>query len=977
MMEEKTAEVKIFENSIVTTRKIDNVESQENKHLLLEKSFEHKEDEVFVENVESKNNNLVNDNEKYDDYVLTESLKSLEDDTEVDVDNFWSSSVTWDTRKIIAEKNIRKNKDRYLVHFLAFEGEIEKIFEILDPKENKNCCNLPGNGLEKDNLGLSPIIYAIWGELNRKDEVKATSQALLLISFEAYNKFSIKILDRYGYYHENSQRKKKMFYYDRDLKNELALIYLHNIDQSKTLTLFSIISEDYFETLIYIYEKTKFKLSIEKCNHPQLGDMECSFLLFAIKVKAVKCADWLLKLVISNIKSSGDNSDTYKLIENEISGYLSAGSLHLPELLELLINTQNKPRFCDSSKFPECKGISLAEISIAKNAYNIFDNIPGESELINCQIMNTKIRLPLREGSKRSVEFFQTLTSSQNIALFKEPLVMYFIKYKWDKLWFIAFIQSLLIWTNIPLIFVLIFVDKGDTKIIWAFIAINIILAMLELVQIISLGIFKYLGNVDKDQTLALIRLCSLGLQFLSSFQPFCFIIYATLITLTLTLSIPFIALFIAIYSIFGCVFIGFWIDWSETWYLSIAEGCIVFIISIIMSLVNDKRIPTTIMHCISLSLVISLLTLEKNELAIQILAMCFQIGFFFTKLGLCCCRNSRKVGACYDFVINSIVVFLLFIEIIRELNLQAEVYKEILSLYFSFIQLTLIALNISESYIQAIVVIGFECLLILEQIQKRVIYAHMILPNIFKLFGNWNMIDSSRLVLCFIWAGFLLNNIEYKQITYTVAVLTVLRGLTGFRCFSITRYYIRLIFNALHDVYSFLLIFFYSTFSFGIICGIYQEGSLSEIWMYAYDLNLGSGYHSNTFDITYITFFVATVVNVIVMLNLLISILGDSFDKFQLSAKEIDYMEMADSLSEIETMIFWRRNYGNEGMYLVACSNDKKENSQWEGKIMSIKKEVKEIRDMISKHDEKFVSSEKRLESIEKGIAKILEKLE
>lgn len=207
MMEEKTAELKIFENSIGTTRKNLNAESQESKSLSLDKSFEHKEDELLVENDESQCNHLVKDYEKY---ALTEYF-SLEDKLEVDFGNFWNPNVKWDTRKIIAENYIRKNKERYLVHFLAFEGETEKILDIFNSKENKDCCKFSGNELEKDSLGYTPIVYAIWGELNRNDEAKATSRALLLISFEIYNKFSIKSLDQYGYYQENNQRKKKHF----------------------------------------------------------------------------------------------------------------------------------------------------------------------------------------------------------------------------------------------------------------------------------------------------------------------------------------------------------------------------------------------------------------------------------------------------------------------------------------------------------------------------------------------------------------------------------------------------------------------------------------------------------------------------------------------------------------------------------------------------------------------------------------------
>ena len=54
-------------------------------------------------------------------------------------------------------------------------------------------------------------------------------------------------------------------------------------------------------------------------------------------------------------------------------------------------------------------------------------------------------------------------------------------------------------------------------------------------------------------------------------------------------------------------------------------------------------------------------------------------------------------------------------------------------------------------------------------------------------------------------------------------------------------------------------------------------------------------------------------------MLNLLISILGNSFSKFQLSKVQIDYKEMIDIIKEVETVMLWKRNNDKRG-HLVVC---------------------------------------------------------
>ena len=153
----------------------------------------------------------------------------------------------------------------------------------------------------------------------------------------------------------------------------------------------------------------------------------------------------------------------------------------------------------------------------------------------------------------------------------------------------------------------------------------------------------------------------------------------------------------------------------------------------------------------------------------------------------------------------------------------------------------------------------------------------------------------------------------------------------------------------------------------------------MSEIWMYPYDLNIGAASHGNTFDINYISFFVATVINVIIMLNLLISILGDSFDRFQVSAAEIDYMEMAQTLAEFETMMFWKRSKLDPGMYLIGILNESKGKKR-QGKItrdefFELKDVVTNMRDNMEK---KTDESEKRvLNKVQQLIEQTEDKIE
>ena len=145
------------------------------------------------------------------------------------------------------------------------------------------------------------------------------------------------------------------------------------------------------------------------------------------------------------------------------------------------------------------------------------------------------------------------------------------------------------------------------------------------------------------------------------------------------------------------------------------------------------------------------------------------------------------------------------------------------------------------------------------------------------------------------------------------------------------------------------MVIFFYSTIAFGIVTysiNNERDFNLQNILIASYDINLGQITHEGSLDWAYIIFLFATIFNVIVMLNLLISILGDSFDKFQISAIEFDYLEMAEALRDIEIalkILYSNRNtYDKDYHYVIACDKSiELHKKDWEGKILMIEKHI------------------------------------
>ncbi|OMJ82299.1 hypothetical protein SteCoe_17012 [Stentor coeruleus] len=215
-----------------------------------------------------------------------------------------------------------------------------------------------------------------------------------------------------------------------------------------------------------------------------------------------------------------------------------------------------------------------------------------------------------------------------------------------------------------------------------------------------------------------------------------------------------------------------------------------------------------------------------------------------------------------------------------------------------------------------------------------------------------WNIIDLGRISLCVTWVILRLTKTddynEFQIITWFMVLLNFFRGLTCFRAFDMTRYYTRLIIKATFDSISFLTIFFYSTLAFGVMyyATIFDGYTKFTIWKIPYELNMGNFNNTDNFTLEYMTFIIASIINVIIILNLLISILGDSFEAFQSEAEHIDCLEMAEFCKELETLMFWKRKY-NEKRYMQRCQDVQlKDKKNWEGRLNAVFYMIQEIRE-------------------------------
>ena len=912
--------------------------------------------------------------------------------------NFWQKTTKWSKRKKIAIKSLKNpsNLTGNNFHDLAYQGrlyslqssieeqkKISKSFEDnKNPQKNQVRPSIQ-TLLSENSLGLTPLIYAIWGEQDRNDENKQTSKWIFGTAYEEYK-------SKLGKNYQNF--KKDRLYFDPLLKNELGHAIIHKIiTQEENYGIFELIIGDYVNSVSFIIEcMEKFELIDEVYLHPVCNSGErTSIAAFALRLKSVQCVDLFFDEILKSI-IRGDYSYMIPIIEKEISDFISYNSTIIEKLLKGFFKSREKSLLVNIERIPELAMVSCTPQEIAKFSYNYFDNMPNSKNYIKCQIVNSIISLPCVTGSTKSLNFFQNLASNDNMMIFKVPLIKSYLEYKWDRIWLIILFQSILMWTNVPLIVFLVFIDKYNTEVLYGFVAVNGFLSLFEIFKLISMGFFKYMGNVDKNYIFMGFRVLALGMVFYPDIQIINYFAYILLSSLFIVERIEFLncVKWIFYYCfITALIFPGFWAGWDQVWYLIMSIGVVSIpaklclhsrinlysdlsfrfsvIAVLVIILVTGKRDFGVMMTClfimVHISLVKFLVYLKRKDTSCIHFFLEFLIAATFT-------LNFYLQGS---FLFYSVIIIILAFHLIKimvnqELKNLKRRSADIVIFHFSFFTLFLIGFDFDDSYILKIIIISWEVLFLFIFRGLRFITFTGLKTNFIDFFFNWNFIDLIRMGICAAWLEFEFTEETNLALTYAMVTLVLVRGLIGFRCFKQTRYYIRLIFNSILEVLPFILIFFYSTFSFGIICSIYRNSSLSELWMYTYDLNIGIISHPDNFDMNYLSFLVATMINVIIMLNLLISILGESFDRFQVSATEIDFMEMTQTLLEIETILFWRRSKIDPGKYLIGIFDDSREEKQ-KGKItrnefLELKDEIEKVGDGL---DKKFNFIEKRMTDV------------
>lgn len=201
---------------------------------------------------------------------------------------------------------------------------------------------------------------------------------------------------------------------------------------------------------------------------------------------------------------------------------------------------------------------------------------------------------------------------------------------------------------------------------------------------------------------------------------------------------------------------------------------------------------------------------------------------------------------------------------------------------------------------------ISFLVLLVVGYLYER---FQLLAEGYMYLFDPINYIDFGRISLSVVWV---MRGISGKEevlsLSFAVAALTLLRGFTYFRSFALTRKYVYITKAVVLKTYTFLIVLAYSACSFGVLSAILQQKPFSEALSNALAFTLGGADNSDYNEWLWFLFLAAVFINIIVMMNLLISILGDAFGKVNETLEENDLHLQLTLILEYERMLAGHR---------------------------------------------------------------------
>jgi WD40 repeat protein len=329
--------------------------------------------------------------------------------------------------------------------------------------------------------------------------------------------------------------------------------------------------------------------------------------------------------------------------------------------------------------------------------------------------------------------------------------------------------------------------------------------------------------------------------------------------------------------------------------------------------------------------------------------------------------ENLLKTGN--NEIFRSRFVEALLMEKWKEIRWFAELYA---ALYLSYlVVLALFTLKNENGFI--VVMVVQNVLLALYEVYQLGVTR----VDYFK--DTLNLVDLARFLIFIVYFSL---GAQVRQLLFFLNMASWFRGISHFRVFTSTRYLVNLLIEVVKDICPFLILLFYFTLGFTFMMLSLQENQsysnftqISETYL----LNFGDFSMNDTSGSwEWLCFVISSIVNFLVMVNLLISIIGDTYDKVQAFRQIADRREMTQIILEIEYLMIWRRNNNTKSfVHIIKEDSLNQEEDFWEGKVKVLQDAITSINDTISAQnsetERKLLTITSEISEIKAGITKLL----
>ena len=887
----------------------------------------------------------------------------------------------------------------------------EKIKKLYDYLENKidERVNIE-NFFKQSIYSLTPLIYSIWGFEDKKSENQKIFElffSLIKLKWKTYKNI---IKNELGYmafvfpeYLENlaintNEKNSIEFLIKNDFSFSLNYFISRNYNNSSIINFYS---ANYTITTNQGSTKTSVNLKENKG--------KVSPLVLSVKFKSIECTN----LLLSNILSQSDSLLLMILsaFEGTYTEILSTSSKLIGELSNRMLITKEISGWVDPESLPliTFAGTDFNRIN-KEDIYSYSVPLPVKPENENLSAKTSAVKFPRKSGSESSYNLIKSLNESLNPYTFRSKIIKYYIGARWNNLWYLVFGLTLLLWINLAL--TLMIVIENNPICVILFIVINSFLFFVEIIQMLSLGFFSYLGDFEPSFLSFGIYAGLAFYQFFTNENIFMFWVCLLGFLLRKTMSKnkrQRIALETIVLCFIFALSIVLWLDLERVYVLGFFCIEVVVFVALTVNYFYVKHAPNSIFYRFSnkkfvytliwqLKVFFAVVALWVNPYSIVLTYQMIALDIIVFIAGIMAFNDSYDKVKRILFVliyllsatlitlehffdnfwinISFYIIFSIQILVFVYLSYKSTKNESIISSFrigAPFMILIILLLQIIEETDYFYVFIAYLTLESLSFAKNTQNFTKKVLGNIQNLIFNWNTLDIVRIYFCAAWVVMYYHSQPSITLTWSMICLNFIRGLTGFRCFDGTRYYVRLIIISVLDIKNFLFIFFYTTFAFGVIISVSKgdDINLASSWMNSFDTNLGNFTHSDSLDLAYLVFFLASIMNVIIMLNLLISVLSDTFSEFQVTANENDYMEMAQCIYEIETMLIFNRKK-NYFEYLLVWDNPDDEEAYTRGRVWSgpkpMEKNVQFVKAKVVNLQEKFESFESEIKNLKKN---------